>query len=275
MADKLPPHITVQHFTKEQREQGLVPSASQPKSPEHVTFQNPVSGSPPTTEPDSVGETPVTSDESKSAPPDEAVNVDVTGDPDDLPIESSDVQVKGLAAIAVANMLGLTEVWDITTGEPMPLSQAKLSPQLAVIDFDALVQSTEGLDESAIGQLMDAIPEKKSQIQNQRSARAWTQQPAGPGVTVKHIPGLVRVEVEGPVKLQKAKEGNVRILQVKYQTVEAPTGAAKATKVTTKGSAVRLGQTHQVQMRNAPKPPARTVPRMTEPVDEEIDTEEF
>lgn len=275
MPEKHPPHISVQHFTREQKEAGLVPGV--PKGgnqPEAVILSPTQPGSPPTSDAPVIGE-PESSDVLESAPPaQENVPQLDSGTPDNIEdIEEGEVLVKGKAAIALARMIGLEAVWNIETGEILPLSLAIQRPHLAVIDFNALRESIEGFDSNAVEDLINSIPEPRPDP-NAKSREAFVQPPAGPGITVRQYPGLVRVEVEGPVKVTRARQGNTRIMQLSYYNVEVPKVGQKAQRVTAKASAVRPIQTQKVQMRNIS--PNRTVPRqIPKPVESTPEPEDF
>lgn len=281
MPDKHPPGITVQKFTKEQKDAGLVPGVARPdKAVETVILQpNPPSVPPPGPDSGAV-EVSEPADISESAPP-TSENVPQAGSetPGDVSIGQNEVMIRGQAAIELAKMLGLNEVWNIQTGEPLNIQVAQLNPHLAVIDFASLRESIEDYDPDALTDMVASLPTRAVTAQpappaQQRPAPAYTV-PAGPTVSVKQYPGLIRVEVDGPVTLRKAKEGNVRILQVSYQTVQAPTSAGRAQRSVAGPSAVRPGQAHQVSIRN--QRPTRTVPRQTvePPVDDFTEESEF
>lgn len=256
MPDKHPPGVTVQHFTKEQKKAGVVPGVQQPdKDVKAVIMAPDETGNPPPGQV-SAGEVSGAADIPESAPPtQEQIPQVVPETPSDIPIESNEVTIRGAAAIEMAKMLGLEEVWNVSTGEPLPLAEAAARPELAIIDFAALRESIEEYDPNAIEDMISALPAQMAQTQQPRHVS----QVASPPVTVKQYPGLVRVEVQGPVRLRKSKEGNVRILQVAYRPVEPPAGVGNAQRTTVQAPSGRVAQPNPVTMKR--RPPTRTIPR--------------
>lgn len=254
MADNQhPPHISVEYVTKN-------PNAEQ----ESNTIQPGQPSEPPTIDQESGAEV---EGELVSPPPPEQVPSTLAHA--GAEIGDQEVIVRGAAAITMATMLELDFVWDIDTGEPMTLDVAQQFPNKAFIDFEALRESVEELEPNTVAELIAALPAQKSprEIKVSESAKkAFSKGAAGPGVTVKHIPGLVRVEVTGPVTLQKAKQGETRILQVKYKTVETPTGHAGVKPQPVQVKRAHIQNPHQVTTRRHQV--KRTVPRIPPPVSE-------
>lgn len=180
-----------------------------------------------------------------------------------------EVVITGNAALIMAKMLNLPHVWNVNTGEPLEINVAVNHPQLAFIDFEAIRDSAEALDPGVLSELMSAIPmagteTDRKQAENKRVRDAFVKGPAGPGVTVRQIPGLVHVEVQGPVTLSKSRQGETRVLKIQYHTVEAPTGHAGVRAQNVKVERGHVQNPHQVTHRKM-KPIAnvtsRTVPR--------------
>lgn len=215
-----PPGVSVQIITREQK---LVAAGLDPAS------ISPGGASPPNSaaEPVSAAAAAVSTTAAVDNP-----------SPNPLPASGS-IQVTGQAALTMARMMGLEEVWNAETGEPISLAQANERPELAYIDFAALQTAMNAIDreegEKATATAAAALPPfappqpDLESVEQARVQQVYASGPAGPGVTVRFIGPIIRVEVAGPVKLEKRRAGDLRILQIETQkTVEHPASPAHA-----------------------------------------------
>jgi hypothetical protein len=245
-----PPHVSVEYRTPGAKSDDTV-QPGQPSSPP--------------TEVDQESGAEMEGTELVSPPTGQVPSIPAQAGPE---IGNQEVIVRGVAAITMAHMLEMDTLWDMETGDPVSIDVARTIPERVFIDFNALREHTEQLEPDTVAELIAALPEPGPQRVNvaETAQKAFTKGAAGPGVTVKHIPGLVRVEVSGPVTLQKSKQGETRILQVKYKTVEAPTGHAGVTPQPVQVKRAHIQNPHQVTTRRHQA--KRTVPRIPPPVSE-------
>lgn len=190
-----------------------------------------------------------------------------------IPVESTQFEtdsnlVFGKTAIHMAKKLELPYVWNLD-GQPIDIDVAEemilSAPNSVVFDIDRLMEVSEEIedeqdesditqeegidpfnatlpepDELAIADEQQPIPEppvqevKTEHVITEREKRAWGGTLSSPDMQVyMHPKGIVRVQVEGPVVIQKGIQGSVRTFRI--------------TKKVTVGSTAKVAQSQPVQ----------------------------
>ena len=158
--------------------------------------------------------------------------------------EKNLTEVIGRAAIISAQKYGLNFVWNLKTKERIPLEEAleiiRRNPGLVYFDFEAfgdLVLNPS--DEPVVKNWVSnpSIPRESSDIvaddvtddlppqRPEQSTPMSTQKPEGtttwggmltsPGQQVYiHPSGIIRIEIEGPIRIQRGKSQNIRVLKI-------------------------------------------------------------
>jgi hypothetical protein len=157
--------------------------------------------------------------------------------------EKNLTEVIGRAAIISAQKYGLNFVWNLKTKERIPLEEAleiiRRNPGLVYFDFEAfgdLVLNPS--DEPVVKNLVtkpatkpestaieaDSMPDDLERPE-QSTPISSTQKPDGtttwggmltsPGQQVYiHPSGIIRIEIEGPIRIQRGKSQNIRVLKI-------------------------------------------------------------
>lgn len=201
--------------------------------------------------------------------------------------QSSDV-FYGSHAILLANKMGVDCVWKTADKQPVDLLTAQTlidsqGDQSVYFDFDLAAalpdpdENDEDLDAAIMAELptpdqlqtpiqppdiiQQIIPPQQKQAPvhvdpvSEREKLAWGGVLSTPGQTVYFRQGVIRIEVEGNVKVQKGQQGNVRMMRI--------------TRTDPGGQPVQLAkaiQTH-VQPPLAQSPNPAVVYRKTQPVE--------
>lgn len=168
--------------------------------------------------------------------------------PTEQPTEDTEV-FYGRQALVLAKQLSVDVVWKTETGEPVDIETAKAliasqGPNAVFFDFEALatlpevqdeietaVEQTDPYmaqlplppDETLAGQQVPPGMMQSSQSVpgqqyvdpiSDRERMAFGNVLTTPGQTVYIRPNVIRVEVEGNVRVQKGRQGNVRMMRI-------------------------------------------------------------
>lgn len=170
-------------------------------------------------------------------------NVQVVDSSNQAGINTFD-EITGKAAIIAAQKMGVNVVWQTANRQPIDLASAMnmitQDPNSVYFDFDLVAELPEESDEvdeysdadvmaqlptpppprRQVQQAAPDLPHVSQQVQTQsdpvsdRERLAWGGVLSMPGQSVYFRQGVIRVEVEGKVVVQKGQKGNVRMLRV-------------------------------------------------------------